>query len=127
MAKRLAISVPSHCPLLAEPAGQLAEAFASVELNTPRIRYLSSTTARPVLTPDKLRDDLAFNMCRVVDWRALVDSAFERGVRLQIEMPPGAVLTGLGRKVFHAGSVAFQGARLDTLSALLREEGRRIS
>ena len=38
---------------------------------------------------DKLRDDLAFNMCRIVDWRALASTAFERGVRLQIEMPPG--------------------------------------
>ena len=75
---------------------------------------------------DALRDDLAFNMCRVVDWRGTVQSAYERGVRLQIELPPGAVLTGLARRVFEQGTVtAFDSARLDTLQALLREEGGR--
>jgi malonate decarboxylase epsilon subunit len=126
LAKRLAVSVPSHCPLLEAPAKTLAEAFANVQLKTPRLSYLSGSRARPVINTEALRDDLAFNMCRVVDWRGTVQSAYERGVRLQIELPPGAVLTGLARRVFEQGTViAFDGARLDTLQALLREEGSR--
>jgi malonate decarboxylase epsilon subunit len=123
IAKRLAVSVPSHCALLQRPAQTLAEAF--VTLKAPRITYLSSTRARPIRDPAQLRDDLAFNMCRVVDWRGTVQSAYERGVRLQIELPPGAVLTGLSRRVFEQGTViACEGARLDTLQALLEEEDR---
>ncbi len=123
-AKRLAVSVPSHCALLQEPAQALADAF--VALKAPRITYLSSTRARPIHNPEQLRDDLAFNMCRVVDWRGTVQSAYERGVRLQIELPPGSVLTGLSRRVFEQGTViACEGARLDTLQALLQEEERR--
>ncbi|MET0777643.1 MAG: malonate decarboxylase subunit epsilon [Pseudomonas mandelii] len=126
LAKRLAVSVPSHCPLLEAPANTLAEAFANVQLKTPTLSYLSGSRARPVINTEALRDDLAFNMCRVVDWRGTVQSAYERGVRLQIELPPGAVLTGLARRVFEQGTViAFDGARLDTLQALLREEGSR--
>jgi malonate decarboxylase epsilon subunit len=126
LAKRLAVSVPSHCPLLEAPAKTLAEAFANVQLKTPTLSYLSGSRARPVINTEALRDDLAFNMCRVVDWRGTVQSAYERGVRLQIELPPGAVLTGLARRVFEQGTViAFDGARLDTLQALLREEGSR--
>jgi len=126
LAKRLAVSVPSHCPLLDAPAKTLAEAFANVPLKTPALGYLSGSRARPVTNIEALRDDLAFNMCRVVDWRGTVQSAYERGVRLQIELPPGAVLTGLARRVFEQGTViAFDGARLDTLQALLREEGHR--
>ncbi len=125
-AKRLAMSVPSHCELLNEPARELAAAFASVELRRPAIRYLSGTTARPVFDPERLRDDLAFNMCRVIDWHGTLRTAYERGVRLHIELPPGAVLSGLARRVFDQGTViAFQGARLDTLDALLREEESR--
>jgi malonate decarboxylase epsilon subunit len=124
IARRLAVSVPSHCALLEEPAQALADAF--VALKAPRITYLSSTRARPIHNPEQLRDDLAFNMCRIVDWRGTVQSAYERGVRLQIELPPGAVLTGLSRRVFEQGTViACEGARLDTLQALLQEEGRR--
>jgi malonate decarboxylase epsilon subunit len=104
----------------------LAEAFAQVSLKAPRITYLSSTRARPIHNPEHLRDDLAFNLCRVVDWRGTVQSAYERGVRLLIELPPGAVLTGLSRRVFEQGTViACEGARLDTLQALLEEEERR--
>lgn len=127
LAKRLAVSVPSHCPLLEQPAQTLAAAFAKVPMHTPQIAYLSGSRARPVTQVEALRDDLAFNMCRVVDWRGTVQSAYERGVRLQIELPPGAVLTGLARRVFEQGTaIAFSGARLDTLQALLREEeGRR--
>ncbi|EXF93281.1 malonate decarboxylase subunit epsilon [Pseudomonas fluorescens HK44] len=126
LAKRLAVSVPSHCPLLDEPAQVLAEAFTKVPLKLPTIGYLSGSRARPIRSVEALRDDLAFNMCRVVDWRGTVQSAYERGVRLHIELPPGAVLTGLARRVFEHGTViAFDGARLDTLQALLREEGRR--
>nr|WP_256356586.1 malonate decarboxylase subunit epsilon [Pseudomonas sp. PDM32] len=128
LAKRLAVSVPSHCPLLEAPAQRLAEAFAKVPLQTPKVGYLSGSRARPLIKPEALRDDLAFNMCRIVDWRGTVQSAYERGVRLQIELPPGAVLTGLARRVFEQGTViAFDGARLDTLQALMREEGSRHS
>ncbi|MGR4971918.1 malonate decarboxylase subunit epsilon [Pseudomonas sp. LARHCG127] len=123
---RLAVSVPSHCPLLEAPARTLAEAFAEVPLKAPVLGYLSGSRARPVIKVEALRDDLAFNMCRVVDWRGTVQSAYERGVRLQIELPPGAVLSALARRVFDQGSVmAYDGARLDTLQALLREEGNR--
>jgi malonate decarboxylase epsilon subunit len=126
VAKRLAVSVPSHCPLLEAPAQRLAEAFAQVSLHTPKIGYLSGSRARPLIKPEALRDDLASNMCRIVDWRGTVQSAYERGVRLQIELPPGAVLTGLARRVFEQGTViAYDGARLDTLQALMREEGSR--
>ena len=128
LAKRLAVSVPSHCPLLEAPAQRLADAFAKVSLQTPKTGYLSGSRARPLIKPEALRDDLAFNMCRIVDWRSTVQSAYERGVRLQIELPPGAVLTGLARRVFEQGTViAFDGARLDTLQALMREEGSRHS
>ncbi|WP_312516108.1 malonate decarboxylase subunit epsilon [Stutzerimonas nitrititolerans] len=122
-ARRLAVSVPSHSALLDAPAAQLAEAFATVSLRTPRLRYLSGTTARPIADPERLRDDLAFNMCRIVDWHGTLRTAYERGVRLHIELPPGSVLTGLARRVFEQGTlVAFDGARLDTLDALLRRE-----
>lgn len=126
VAKRLAVSVPSHCPLLEQPAQTLAAAFAEVPLQVPVLGYLSGSRARPLRTVEHVRDDLAFNMCRVVDWRGTVQGAYERGVRLQIELPPGAVLTGLARRVFAQGTViAFDGARLDTLQALMREEGSR--
>ncbi|MDQ7983793.1 malonate decarboxylase subunit epsilon [Pseudomonas sp. G34] len=125
-AKRLAVSVPSHCELLAAPARELAAAFAQVELRAPQVRYLSGSSARLIRDPETLRDDLAMNMSRVVDWQATLTTAYERGVRLHLELPPGGVLTGLARRVFEPGqAIAFTGARLDTLDAMLRQEVSR--
>ncbi|MFS0828138.1 malonate decarboxylase subunit epsilon [Pseudomonas phoenicis] len=122
-AKRLAMSVPSHCALLDEPARELAQAFAKVPVQRPTLGYLSSTCARRLYDPQALRDDLAFNMCRTVDWYATLRNAHERGVRLLVELPPGVVLSGLARRVFTSGTVvACQGTRRDTLSALIRRE-----
>lgn len=125
-AKRLAMSVPSHCALLDEPARELAAAFAKVELRALQVRYLSGSSARLIRDPEILRDDLAYNMSRVVDWQATLVTAYERGVRLHLELPPGGVLTGLARRVFEPGqAIAFAAARLDTLDAMLRQEVSR--
>ena len=124
--KPLAVSVPSHCALLDEPAAELAAAFTAVSLQRPRARYLSGSSARLISDPDTLRDDLAHNMCRVVDWHATLQTAVERGVRLHLELPPGTVLSGLARRLFEPGmAIAFQGSRLDTLDAMLRQEVSR--
>ncbi|KAF1051640.1 MAG: Malonyl CoA-acyl carrier protein transacylase [Stenotrophomonas maltophilia] len=126
VARRLAVSVPSHCPLLDAAAEHLAAAFANVPMRAPRLRYLSGSSARPIARPDALRDDLVYNLCRTINWRALVASAFERGVRLQLEVPPGNVLSGLARHAWPAGqALAFEGTRLDTLIALSAEEDLR--
>ena len=123
VARRLAVSVPSHCRLLDSPAAELAEAFANVALRRPRITYLSGSSARPIFDPQRLRDDLAANMARLVDWRATLRTAYERGVRLHLEIPPGSVLSGLARPVFEQGRVlAIEATRPDTVDALLRQE-----
>lgn len=123
VARCLAVSVPSHCPLLDAPAAELAEAFAAVELRRPIITYLSGSSARPIHDPERLRDDLAGNMARVVDWRATLRNAYERGVRLHLEIPPGSVLSGLARQVFANGRVvAIESTRLDSVDALMRQE-----
>lgn len=72
------------------PGAGLCAGFGSgADLEVPERQH-----GPPVFNADKLRDDLAFNMCRVIDWRSTVQTAYERGARLHIELPPGTVLTG---------------------------------
>ncbi len=101
--QRLAVSVPSHCELLAGPAQRLAEAMAKVTLRHPEIAYLSGSTGRVLWLPERIAEDLARNMARPVHWQDAMVSAYERDVRLAIEMPPGAVLTGLTKRVMAEG------------------------
>ncbi|ELY4598171.1 malonate decarboxylase subunit epsilon [Cronobacter malonaticus] len=100
---RLAVSVPSHCALLNAPAQQLAQAFSRVTLQRPQRAYLSGSSARVLWQPERIADDLAFNMARTVRWQEAMIAAREREARLAIEMPPGGVLTCLTRQAGFEG------------------------
>lgn len=116
ISKKIEISVPSHCMLLEKQAQQLACLAKGFNSQQPTIRYLSGTSARLLRTNTQIIDDIVFNMSRTVDWQSTVQVAWERGVRLQIEALPGAVLTGLARKVFKEGTVlSFQNTQLESL------------
>lgn len=67
-AKRIQVTVPSHCPLLMCPAKVLMEAFQKVEVKRPKVPYLSVNSGRVIWDPTKLVDDLAFNMARRTSW-----------------------------------------------------------
>ena len=113
-APRLAVSVPSHCELLAQPAQKLVEAFSHVTLSRPRCAYLSGSTGRVLWQPEKIADDLAMNMARTVRWQEAVISANEREARLAIEMPPGGVLTCLTRQAAWEGeSISLERSGVD--------------
>ncbi|MBJ3814123.1 malonate decarboxylase subunit epsilon [Shimwellia pseudoproteus] len=102
-AKRLAVSVPSHCALLDTPASKLAAAFREVTLNRPRCAYLSGSSARVLWQTERIADDLAFNMARTMHWEEAMIAAREREGRLAIEMPPGGILTCLTRQAHWEG------------------------
>jgi len=101
--QRLAVAVPSHCELLKQPARELAAAMAGITLRRPDIAYLSGSTGRVLWQPERIADDLAMNMSRPVHWQDAMVSAYQRDVRLAIEMPPGAVLTGLTKRAMEQG------------------------
>lgn len=106
---RLAVNAPSHCVLLADQAAALAQALQKVTLARPQAAYLSGSTARVLWQPQQIAADLAQNMARPVRWYEAMVAAGEREVGLAVEMPPGAVLTGLTRPVLSEAVALEQG------------------
>ncbi len=94
---RLRVFVPSHCPLLSCAAKQLNEVAKTIKFSRPQKAYLSATSGRVLWKPEQIADDLVQNMARRTQWHEAVEGAFERGVRLALEMPPGETLTKLTR------------------------------
>ena len=116
---RLAVAVPSHCPLLGQAAQKLFEAIRQVPFKRPAIAYLSGSTGRVLWQPERIADDLAFNMARPLYWANAMTAAYERGVRLAVEMPPGSVLTGLAKRVMTEGdAVSIQQEGFNTVLRL---------
>lgn len=121
--ERLAVSVPSHCELLAPVARELKAAIADAPLTRPRITYLSSSAARAITDPARLADDLAGNVAQRVNWHDTAKLAWERGARLAVEMPSRDVLTGLTQAAFADGlALCCENNRIDTLCALIGRE-----
>jgi len=122
-AERLAVAVPSHCPLLDEQARTLACAAAQVPRRRPRITYVSSSKARALFDGDAIVADLAANMACPVLWADTSRHAWERGARVALEMPSGSVLTRLAQDADFAAGAALcvDGNRLDTLVQLARD------
>ena len=99
-AERLAVRVPSHCPLLQGVADRLVEAMAGLERRAVRLRYLTNRRARPTRDVDLIRDDVATNIAHPVRWRDPTEILVEMGTTLFIEMNPGYVLSNLTTEAF---------------------------
>ena len=124
--KPIAISVPSHCELLDEPAAQLARAMTQVVVSTPRLRYYSASLGRELRDPQRIAHDLAHNMALPVNWHETNVLASERGVGLGVEMPPGNVLTKLSTAALpDVLAVAAADTRADTIVELMARQARR--
>jgi malonate decarboxylase epsilon subunit len=122
-AERLAVAVPSHCPMMAPVAKELAAALADVRFAPPQLAFASSSRARLLTTPEQIRDDLAANAARPVLWHDTTLLLQERGVRLFVQCPPGTVLSDLTQNAFAcARSVAIAVSGLDSAAYLIRQE-----
>lgn len=122
-AQRVAIAVPSHCPLLDEPARALRRAFDGVALARPSLRYFSASAARELRDPSRIAEDLARNMALPVRWHETMLLARACDMRLAVEMPPGNVLTRLCQPTFPQ-AVALAEIRADSVRVLMgREDG----
>jgi len=99
-AKRLAVSVPSHCELLREASDALVAYAANVSFRRPEHLYIGNRRARALHQPEDIRDDLATNMRYTVRWFDALTTIVERGATLLVEAPPGQVLTDIARLAY---------------------------
>jgi malonate decarboxylase epsilon subunit len=119
-AKRLDVSVPSHCPLLQPVADRLEQLMAGLSLRPPSIPYMSNRGGRTVYDFESIRQDLATGVAYPVRWWDSLQVMHELGADLFLEMSPGHVSTSLVAELFpdeRAVSIADQGLRYAWFSA----------
>jgi malonate decarboxylase epsilon subunit len=94
-AQRLAVTVPSHCPLMNGVAAQLSVAVGAIDVRPPRLTYVGNRRARVLRDAAAVREELSTNVSHPVLWYDSTNLLYELGERVFIEPAPGAVLTGL--------------------------------
>ena len=91
-AERLAVSVPSHCPLMQPVADRLEQAMVTAPLRPPSMPYVSNRGGRALYDAEAIRQDLATSVAHPVRWYDALEVMRELGATLFLEMAPGACL-----------------------------------
>lgn len=98
-AVKLAVSVPSHTPLMREAANRLAETMAGMHWSLPSIAVVQNVDAQVHASVDAIRDALVRQLYQSVQWTACVQALAARGASRVGECGPGKTLTGLGKRI----------------------------
>jgi [acyl-carrier-protein] S-malonyltransferase len=98
----LTVSAPFHCALMA-PA---AEALGEVTIRSPAVPVIANVEARPLTSPDAIRDALVRQVTGTVRWRECVAFMAGEGVNRFYEIGSGKVLTGLVKRIAAGASGA---------------------
>lgn len=98
-ALELDVSGAFHSPLMDPAATELAIALDDVEVRPARFPVAANVDGRTVREPDSIRRRLLEQLTSPVRWIACVETLEGSGARLFLEPGPGAVLTGLLRRI----------------------------
>ncbi|SDQ21696.1 ACP S-malonyltransferase [Pseudoxanthomonas sp. CF125] len=96
---KLAVSVPSHTPLMREAANRLAEAMRGMSWRAPALPVVQNVDAQVHESIDDLRDALVRQLYLPVRWTDCTLALAAKGVTRIAECGPGKVLTGLAKRI----------------------------
>ena len=95
----LRVSGPFHSPLMTEAQAALVPQIESLSFNPPSVPVVSSVSGEVETDPARLKALLLTQITACVRWVDVVDSLVASGVTCAVEVGPGEILTGLGRRI----------------------------
>jgi [acyl-carrier-protein] S-malonyltransferase len=98
-AVKLAVSVPSHTPLMREAANRLSETMAGLAWNEPSIPVVQNVDGEVHEGVQAIRDALVRQLYLPVQWTDCIQALAARGATRIAECGPGKVLAGLVKRI----------------------------
>lgn len=99
LAKKLPVSVPSHCDLMKPAALKLAEKLKTITIKEPLLPVINNADVASYRNPDQIKDALIRQLYSPVRWVETVQFFESQEVPIIIESGPGKVLTGLNKRI----------------------------
>src|SRR5580765_7038473 len=96
---KLAVSVPSHTPLMREAANRLAETMRGLHWHAPTLPVVQNVDAQVHADIDAIRDALVRQLYQPVRWTECVQALAAKGATRIGECGPGKVLAGLAKRI----------------------------
>lgn len=118
----LAVSVPSHCTLMAAASTRLGELLDEIEFRDPAVPVVNNAGAMFLRTVESIKTSLVRQLNSPLLWEDSVKVIGDSGIMTFVEVGPGKVLSGLirriepGAKVFNVEDVKSLEATLTRLS-----------
>ena len=98
-AVKLAVSVPSHTPLMREAANRLGEAMSGLAWQAPQLPVVQNVDAEVHEGIESIRDALVRQLYLPVQWTGCVQALAAGGTTRVLECGPGKVLAGLAKRI----------------------------
>ncbi len=101
----LPVSAPFHCALMKPAEERLAPELRSLAAQDPAVPVVANVDAEPKRTAQAAIDALIAQVSAPVRWEDVVRRLASEGVTTYVEVGPGAVLSGLVRKIHRDATV----------------------
>jgi len=95
----LAVSVPSHCSLMADASKKLSELLDKVDFKNPVIPIVNNADAIFLKDGDSVKKSLVRQLNNPLLWEDSIKAIFDSGIDTFIEVGPGRVLSGLIKRI----------------------------
>jgi [acyl-carrier-protein] S-malonyltransferase len=96
----LKVGVASHTPLLAAAVAPFRAALQESHLASPRIPVIAGIDAVAVITRAQAIATLAASVAQTIEWGQCLDTLYELGCRVMLELGPGRALSRMVRERF---------------------------
>jgi len=98
----LAVSAPSHTPLMQPAADAVAARLQDIDIKVPVCPVWGNANATPEQDVDRIRTALVAQLVSPVRWTETVQKLAASGISQGMEMGPGKVLSGLVKRIDRA-------------------------
>jgi [acyl-carrier-protein] S-malonyltransferase len=119
----LQVSAPFHCALMKPAEDRLAPELRALATTTPRVPIVANVDAEPKRDAAAAIEALVAQVSSPVRWEAVVQRLASEGVTTYVEVGPGAVLSGLVKRIHRDATIVNFGSPED-LSAIEGVVGR---
>ncbi len=99
LAKRIAVSVPSHCALMQPAAEQLEQAINDINISAPNIPVVHNYDVATHNDVAAIRAALIAQLTHPVRWVETMQKIMADGVTIALECGPGKVIAGLNKRI----------------------------
>ena len=89
-----------HSPLMESAKEGMIEALNKIKINPAQIPIVSNVSAKPMKTPDEIKQALIQQIVKPVLWYDSIKYIYQQGAKSFLEVGPGKVLQGLIKRSF---------------------------